>query len=618
MVLFFSTKKQDVTMKLKYLLVTLILLSTLAMAQAQQIAFDPAAIEITGELGDFKVELSPDEISPGLYIINVKLSSETAATPPQFSLKWTIPSVDIAATWTPQITLDKATYYKRFTSRAANYAPVISHYSNSDRNRHTFACSDGLRSIGMQTYIREEDSLFYNFVRFFSEKSPAITHYEAQLRVDLRPVSMVKSLADTADWWASQTNYTPAEVPAAARRPMYSTWYSFHQNITADEVVEQSALARKLGFEAVIVDDGWQTLDSQRGYAFCGDWEPVRIGDMKDFVERIHALDMKFLLWYSVSLVGENSEAHKRLDGKYLRYWDGQGSYVLDPRFPEVREYIINTYEKALVDWRLDGFKLDFIGMFRPDDKTVFEAIDGRDFASIDEAVDRLMTDIMARLKAIKTDIMIEFRQPYVGPLMRKYGNMFRATDCPNMAMVNRVRTTDVRLIAGNTAVHSDMFMWHMTDTVESAALQILNILFSVPQLSVKLNDIPEDHQKMVTFWIDYWNKNQTVLLDSEFLPMNPSAGYPLIMGRSAEKAIYAIYNKMIVTIDAKRSKIDLINASGAGKVAIDLLQPLGAATIAIFDCQGNEMTSFEANLKAGTTTFEVPKSGLLQIKLKK
>ena len=31
------------------------------------------------------------------------------------------------------------------------------------------------------------------------------------------------------------------------------------------------------------------------------------------------------------------------------------GAGVLDPRFPEVREFLIETYESALREWDLDG-----------------------------------------------------------------------------------------------------------------------------------------------------------------------------------------------------------------------------------------------------------------------
>ena len=49
--------------------------------------------------------------------------------------------------------------------------------------------------------------------------------------------------------------------------------YSFHQEIIPDKVLAQCRIAKQLGCESVIIDDGWQTNDSNGGYAYCGDWE---------------------------------------------------------------------------------------------------------------------------------------------------------------------------------------------------------------------------------------------------------------------------------------------------------------------------------------------------------
>ncbi|NIO10739.1 MAG: alpha-galactosidase, partial [Deltaproteobacteria bacterium] len=252
--------------------------------------------------------------------------------------------------------------------------------------RFTFACSDALNQLRLRSYIREEDARIYCSVELFGEKTPALTEYRVQIRIDRRQIPYYTALREISEWWAAQENYAPAPVPDSARMPMYSTWYSFHQNITADEVVNECKLARELGFEAVIVDDGWQTLDSSRGYAFTGDWEPERIPDMKSFVDRVHQLGMKFLLWYSVPFIGEKAKNYQRFKEKYLRYWEGQGTHVLDPRYPEVREFIIHTYEKALQDWNLDGFKLDFMGFFTAVEDTPMTKAQGRDYASVNEA----------------------------------------------------------------------------------------------------------------------------------------------------------------------------------------------------------------------------------------
>ena len=143
-----------------------------------------------------------------------------------------------------------------------------------------------------------------------------------------------------------------------------------------------------------------------------------------------------------------------------------------------MREFLIETYESALREWDLDGFKLDFVDSFGASRETG----GGRDHDGVPEAVDRLLEDTIERLRRIKPDVMVEFRQSYVGPLMRKYGNMFRAMDCPNDAVENRMHTLDIRLLCEDTAAHSDMLMWHAEDPVHSAALQLVNVLFSVPR----------------------------------------------------------------------------------------------------------------------------------------
>ncbi len=91
-------------------------------------------------------------------------------------------------------------------------------------------------------------SYFFSFL-FLDAMRPStrtVSEYEVQIRFDTRSILLSRSLREVADWWADQDNYTPAPVPDAARKPMYSTWYSFHQNITADEVVEQCRLAKEM------------------------------------------------------------------------------------------------------------------------------------------------------------------------------------------------------------------------------------------------------------------------------------------------------------------------------------------------------------------------------------
>ena len=175
----------------------------------------------------------------------------------------------------------------------------------------------------------------------------------------------------------------------------------------------------------------------------------------------------------------------------------------------------LELYEKAVKVWRCDGLKLDFVDSFKisPDTPTY---ADGWDTLSLNDGLNKLMTEIVQKLRTVNPDVMIEFRQRYVGPAMRKYGNMLRVMDCPLDAIINRCASVDMRLVSGQSAIHSDMIMWNPNDAVESAAIQIISTLFCVPQVSVMIDKIPESHRKMLDFYLHFWRENRDTLLDGK------------------------------------------------------------------------------------------------------
>ena len=576
-------------------------------------------IEVFGDLKGFSLTSDTKKLADGVEALALTLRSPSPATPPRFSLKWSIPSHDVAGHWmtgrhqTKTIRPDWAGSRMQ-ASMLAREAPVSCLFSSDSRNVLTFAVSDALNTISSGSGVREEDGMIYNEVVFFSERHKALTEYAVQVRIDRRPVPYETALHEVAEWWAAMAEYTPAATPQPARLPVYSTWYNYHQNVDAAVLLKEVAIAKQLGYESIIVDDGWQTLDSRRGYAFTGDWEPERIPDMKGFVDGCHNLGVKVVLWYAVPFMGKNAKAAARFKEKALRFDERLGTYVLDPRYPEVRQYLVDTYTRAIRDWGIDGFKLDFIERFVADEQTVLDATGGRDYASVNEAADRLMTDVMAAVRRLKPDVMIEFRQAYIGPLIRKYGNMFRASDSPNAYLANKVKTVDLRLLSGSTVVHADMIMWHDREPVELAAFQFLNILFSVPQLSVRLGEIPKDHFAMVKFYTDYWVANRDVLLDARIEAPNPLANYPLVRARAGDKQIIAFYADMVGRIAEPTRRIDLVNAKHSRGIVLASEKAAGTYRYDVRDCQGRVVRSGELRLGPSPVEIEVPVSGLVSL----
>lgn len=571
---------------------------------------------LLGDTSNFDTEINLQDENNGVFTYEFSINSNTAVSPSSITLRWRIPFINVKGVWTSTSLHDKRQQYdwelEHLESRVSVDAPVVTAFGHNDQNVITFACADSINKIEMNALLREEDNYLYCHLSLFTERHPAITNYKTLIRVDTRNIHFSESLQDITKWWETFDILQPALVPDLARTPLYSTWYNFHQALDEKILLEECRQAIKMGYGLIILDDGWQTMDENRGYDYCGDWQAERIPNMPDFVQSIHDIGMKVGLWFSVPFCGVKSKAYQRFKGKFLTE-NHRWAPVFDPRYPEVRAYLIDTYKNALVDYNLDAFKLDFIDDFQVYPETILTKEDGRDYANVNEAVDRLMTDVMQTLRAIKPNIAIEFRQKYIGPTMRKFGNMFRAFDCPNDAVSNRIRITDIKLLCGNTAVHSDMLTWHKDETVELAAFQVLNAMWGVPQMSILLGSAKEEHLNMVNFYNNYWLKNATIFLDGKFTPSNPLANYPVLKSQKDQHTIVGIFDESILQLSLSK-QTDVLNAKMSEDVVIRNTGASGDFEILIQDCQGNLQTKEQKQLPQGLFELVVPISGIIQI----
>lgn len=527
--------------------------------------------------GEWKFSASV-ESDGGKEVISIVMDAPQPCAPARFNVYFTFPQKGVFNTWTSDVScgthLDPFWGGSNNSSALAFRMPLYEYFDDNDTNRLTIACSESFRRVEAALGVMEEGCDICSELRFFREAEAPMSHYETKIMLDGRRVFWGKTIQDGVKWMMEEKGLQALEAPEAAFEPLYSTWYQFHQNVTDKAVAEECKLAAELGMKTVILDDGWQTEDGNRGYAFCGDWKPTpkKFPDMASHVAAVHKLGMKYMIWYSVPYVGFNSEAYAKFEGKYLYNEHGMGCSILDPRFPEVREHLVNLYVNALKDWNLDGFKLDFIDSFglRGEDPAVKENYAGRDIMNVNEAVNVLMKEVSSALKAIKPDILLEFRQQYIGPAIRQYGNMFRAADCPGNAKDNRMRIASLRLTSGTTAVHSDMIEWNLKETPENVGRAIINAIFGVIQYSAMLRDIPQEHLEVMQKWIAFADEHRETLLQSEFRPHHPELGYPVIEAESDTERIVAVYQDNVVVEAAPRGKrLYILNASGSDSIAV-------------------------------------------------
>lgn len=564
----------------------------------------------------------------------------TVTDDPCICLHIAAPALSIAGVWKPD-----SGFCKNLTGdwsspqhvNLSHSAPVICFFDFNGQNCFTVSLSEVGRDISYVAGIHEETGDIH--IDLILTVPRPMDSCRFSCRIDCRRLPFHKIIHEVSKWWDTVLPDAPMPVPECARLPMYSTWYSYHQDMTDSSLYQEYGQAAELGMRAVIIDDGWQTTDNSRGYGFCGDWEPAtpKFPDFRSHVENIHSLGMKCLIWFSVPFVGEYSGIWERFKNMLLSFDSTLHAGILDPRYPEVREYLIATYEKAVIQWNLDGLKLDFIDSFRaPEElypKTGHTGLEApvpdalqcsdtpshytrRDFQEVQDAVYCLMIGIYNRLKSINPDLLIEFRQTYIGPQMRRFGNIFRVGDCPLSGITNRVAITDLKLASGNTAVHSDMLMWHEKEAPEDIAVQLINCIFATLQISVKINTLSPEQRKVLAHYLDFSIKYKDVLQQGDFAPQNPLAAYPVISSRSGSVCIIAVYGSDHIARLPQDDAIEeywILNGCLGSSVMLSAQDEIPYAA-SVLDCMGECVCEKELAF-SGICTLSVPAGGAVSLK---
>ena len=561
------------------------------------------------------ISISPRSSADGVELYDISVSYPEPTPAELITIRFFIPAIDIYSVYMPwdmfNLSLRSDWCAKTNASNINGGSPVICFLSSDGKNRLTVTHDDFTRHVHISEGVNEFSKSIRIDLKLFPYVSTVIKDYHLTLRLDFGDKRYDSALRDAVSFWEKDCGACPTHIPVTARRPLYSCWYVYHQDISPDKVVKQCALAKKYGMDSVIVDDGWQCDDSSGGYRYVGDWEVAKskIPDMADFVKRVHDSGLKFILWYYIGGVGVYSKAHERFKNMLLNPQD-ENCAELDPRFPEVREYLTEKFRRAILDWDLDGFKIDFLDAMYAREGTLPPGTPGMDHDNVEDALIVLLDEITSMARTIKPDFLIEFRQMFFGPALRRYATMFRVGDCANDSIRNRVYGTGMRLILGSSPVHSDMIMWNPDDTPESVAYQLISSLFTVPQISVPLDSLSDEHGKVLKFWLDFWNDHSDLITKGQLSADNPESNFSLVSTELGNEKISVSYSKQFFEVKNGIHTF-IVNATDSHSFCVKIQQG-DNRSYKVLDCMGNIIS--HGNLNGGISEITVPRCALIEI----
>lgn len=541
-----------------------------------------------------------------LDIVTIETSGETI----RVSLE--IPLGDVEGYWYPNAgerALPPDWSGKDKTSIISS-APIGCLYDRLGRNILAFAFDQQIRESQLRFGVSEEHKSFVVYYEHVPDGPSTV-----RLAIARPGMAYAEAIGLLRDWLRDDVG-APLPVPYAGSVPVYCTWYAYSQNVSAEKVEREAKAAYDLGCRAVIIDDGWQRLGHGRWYAGCGDWVPdtEKFPDMRAHVARLREIGMSVMLWVAPLLLGARSDAAERLGAYAPYYGEGLRGRVLDPRYKQVRDHFVDTCIRVVRDYGLDGLKVDFL-----DSAVVYQGTKTEgDIPDVGRALHAILIQLRDGLRAANlSDVLIEFRQSYIGPATAPYGNLLRAGDCPVDANLNRRSIVNTRMIAAGQLVHSDPTVWDHRAGAEPAARQLLNAYFGVPQVSMELSTLSEVQRDTVRATLSQWMEDRETVLFGALKATIPSEGYPVLQARRSEKLVVGIYHPRVAEIDLDGiTEMTLLNATSQDRVVVRWIGESAEISGTIHAPTGAVVGEIDAVAENGIAEIVLPVSGIARIRV--
>ncbi len=520
------------------------------------------------------------------------------------TLTATVPATDAVAWWRPGSTVPHSTIPPSWTQpvdiTALQGIPIGALLTGKDTTRLVYALDAATSPTQVRAGLVEETAEFMVMVTVAGASASG----EVRLYLDCSGDSFAKSVPGAGGWLQGETG---ARAAPGALDPVLCTWYFAHQAVTSDIVEAVADRAAELGFGTVIVDDGWQTTSHGRGYGSCGDWDVAteKFPDPAGMVGYLRARGMRTVWWVGTPFVGHRARA-RELGLATLYDEPDLEAEVLDPRDPATRAYLVGRVRDLVDRTTADGVKLDFLERF----------VDPPgEASSVVAAAAQAIEEIVAELRGLGVEPLIEFREPYVHPVPARSASMIRVGDCPLSPVQNRVGIIDLRLARPGTPIHSDPIMWAEADSPERVAYHLINALLGVPQISVDLRRLPADQGAVLAYWLGVWREQRDLLLHGELYPERPDLSYPLVRVRDGGRHFIARYAPLPVAIpDPEWTELLIANADDSRPILQNEADEV-RAELEVRDAQGRLVAAETLVLPPGPTTVELCYGGFAKLR---
>lgn len=586
--------------------------------QSENIAFDANMISILGDIQPFNTEVRIDTIDDHKFLINLTLYTDFPSALPKFEMHIKYPQNLIHSLWSARTWSNLSFINLPNYSRLQSDYSIVSALTQESQNRVTFATYDDFESRFTQIDITQVlDSLMFSF-NFFNDAVPdaELLEYKAQILVDFSGNHYAQTVREAAQWRLDQDKRKKITKVDVSLQPVYSVWYPMDRNIPLENITHYFDSISAMGFRSILFDDGWQNVvrfevDSE------GMWDPSGIAVVKEFIDKARESKMKVALWYSHPFIGAHNYVFQKFDGKYLQYRTSSQP-ILDIRYPEVREYLTQTYRKIVTEWEVDGIWFNALNGYYPNENIIVTDDSGRDFVSVRKALDSLRNYMEYELLYENPELSINQSYPAVGPMHTSNTKVINGFLGTTALTDVREKMVNNRLMYGEYSPFMEVMGIHPKDPAIDVAKKFQSILFAAPYVSYFSYTLSDEIQETLKFWIRYWKTNVPYLIESDFKAYNPVQRYPVLLSGNETKNILVFYDRVAPHDFGYFSfeTADVINSSNYPFVSLKGT-PTGKVDFITYDHKGTYVNRGSLNFKRNIATLEIPQGGYARLIVK-
>ena len=506
-----------------------------------------------------------------LIHFHVELPSERTFQIHDLRIEWSVPISDMHGLYFggyPRQELSHLPFWKTNKNICANTGvPFMALINRDSSNRAAFGLFDQITETSMYAELSEITRCYHFCLQKPANKEtseqtiPVTGQWRETLFVSKSRQPWSEVLQHYVRLMDEATQMPKMPVPEHAYDPVFCTWTAMHHDISHDWILRNARLAADLGFKTWITDDGW-FIETGRfsDYSLAGDWLPSakKFPDFSDHVRAVQELGLRYILWVAPFMVGNDSRAASQYAHLLTTGQERNNFKNLSLWHEDTRQIIFELLERLVHDYHLDGLKIDFLDSISVNSNRV----NGANEATLGSNFYQLLCDVTQKLLEIHPNLLIEFRNSYANLASRSYANIYRSSDVPINFALNRWQAVMLRILAPDRAIHLDPALWHPDEDETNIAVHLINLLVSVPMVSIELDRYPHTHLRLIRHWIGFYNSHRDTLIHGHFKPLLRWGYIPMVVFEGNDETIIALYEDVPITLDANEKTVWILNAS--------------------------------------------------------